>query len=509
MQKFFLTLGALICWIQAPGQIQVKSSSELAKEVYQKLTRAIGDQQLAYPELEIRPGRSRVATFNCKQHKIYLDNEAINICASYGNAQDDALAIILGHELTHFYKKHQGTNCETHFLVAKEDFKAQFVEEHEADVYGGFIAQMAGYLAIEKIIDPLFEDLYKAYNGAQRGVNYPPLAQRKQLMKEACIKVNQLRLMYETAQHSIAIGHYELGTGVLQAIKKDLHFRELYNSLGVAQLKLGMSMGSWNDYYYPLAIDYQHPFRDVENPAEVIAFQYQQAVESLEQAIKMGPSYLPAYLNLCSAYELSKRPVEARELLKQLQLLPLNAEERSQAKIIEAIFLAHDGGKEAAKLLLLSLLKQADLSPANASIIQMNLDKLQGKSLSKSSLQTVFDDQLLAYDLFSPVPSSFRLAFTQTILNKPFQLYFANNTTLGVFSGESSNIKLHFTNSPTFQTSKQISVGDPASKLLAAYSGQSSQKQLAVRGYHLVFPGRGLFFQMDENDRVICWGVYG
>jgi hypothetical protein len=61
------------------------------------------------PKLEIKRGKSckNVAYYNPSQRKIVIEECFIDLSKKFGKDSTVALAIIMGHELAHYYKEHE------------------------------------------------------------------------------------------------------------------------------------------------------------------------------------------------------------------------------------------------------------------------------------------------------------------------------------------------------------------------------------------------------------------
>src|SRR4029079_5421791 len=80
-----------------------------ADEVYRNLIRAVGDSRTP-PELRVVRGKSSVfdiAMFSPKQHRILVEERFLDVAHRLPTSDGPhALALILGHELAHFYRNH-------------------------------------------------------------------------------------------------------------------------------------------------------------------------------------------------------------------------------------------------------------------------------------------------------------------------------------------------------------------------------------------------------------------
>ena len=81
-----------------------------AKLVFNNLVQAYANGKSA-PLLEINPissGKSYIAQYSSKngKHVITVDEKVINLCYSFGKDSLSSIAVILSHELAHYYNDH-------------------------------------------------------------------------------------------------------------------------------------------------------------------------------------------------------------------------------------------------------------------------------------------------------------------------------------------------------------------------------------------------------------------
>ena len=98
-RRIFLLLLVSIPWISFGQRSYVET-------LYQKLASAFGEARTA-PELVIVPGKSDLIAgyFTSPSPTIKLDQKVLDICREFGKDSTNALAVILSHELAHFYRK--------------------------------------------------------------------------------------------------------------------------------------------------------------------------------------------------------------------------------------------------------------------------------------------------------------------------------------------------------------------------------------------------------------------
>ena len=79
---------------------------QTATKVFDDLVSAIGDGR-SPPAFRIVPrgaaGGMQVAWFDPTARSVSIQEETFDLCASLGIHENDALAVLLGHELVHYY----------------------------------------------------------------------------------------------------------------------------------------------------------------------------------------------------------------------------------------------------------------------------------------------------------------------------------------------------------------------------------------------------------------------
>jgi len=182
---------------------------EKANEIYQKLYEARGDKRFPPPPLVVSRGVQNVAYLEGDGQSIGIEEKAYKLLAAKGEDYlEKSLAAILGHELTHFFEKHQWRSG---FVESFKDldvgqrlkdmgFLESVNNEAQADYLGGFLAYSAGYDIFSNM--PAFFDLiYKNYNlnDSLMSKRYPSKEDRKALSQRSLEKVDELIDVFEVA----------------------------------------------------------------------------------------------------------------------------------------------------------------------------------------------------------------------------------------------------------------------------------------------------------------------
>lgn len=290
---------------------------EAANAVYQKLVAARGDFRYPAPTFKLSKANVEGAKMDFDDQAITLEEQAYDVCASFGQDRDAALAIILGHELIHFYEKHnwrksfvrdyQKLNIGSKLSTLQDDI----IHETQSDYLGGFLAYSAGYPLFDKGPD-LIKGMYTAYHLPDTISIYPSLQDRQALSAFTIKKLGLLIDAFNTANWLTALGEYANARKCYQYVLNNYQSREIYNNVGVTML-LQVLDEDRPRLFYPVELDLSsHASKGSSGFAKVREKLLQAAILQFDAAISLDPDYAPAYLNKACAYALLKDFTRAR-----------------------------------------------------------------------------------------------------------------------------------------------------------------------------------------------------
>jgi tetratricopeptide (TPR) repeat protein len=513
---------------------------EVAKEVFGKLVEAKGDKRLQVPEFIMSKKQRYVAWMNGKKGQIGLEEKAYDICVSYGKDSLDAIAALLGHEVTHYYEKHnwgsEFASAYTNMDISKQvksnskskEVKAQ--NETEADYLGGFLAHTAGYNTFG-IMPQFLQDVYEAYGLSEEIPGYPSLSDRSKLAMEAEERMQQLVGMYKTANHMVVMENFDIADKYFGFILKEFPSREIYNNAGVnaamAALSLVPDGEKESKFAYPLQLDGETRL-DIKTKGDIEAFGdaarkkfdalVSKAVKYFEQAKSLDPKYPTAYLNLACAYDLQGEHEDAQYWAKKAQRLAKkvgNKKTEGDAKIMRAIASFHLEEDEDGKEFLddveeeMAFSASAPLAEMNKYIyenngerpVPLNSGKKEANSFKKEkigkSLSSLMDE--VDFDAATQIEVSSSLNYT----HKPLD----NNSTITITATDDGAIFLHFTNGNyTGATNEGVTMGASRQDLKDAY-GNPAYVQETRTGQYIVYKKRKAIFHI-KNNQLAGWAVY-
>lgn len=350
--------------------IKAQSNAEKQiKEVYNNIVTAYGSAKPA-PKLLFYPNDKKALTpalyTTTPQPTIKVDLEFYKLCRTFEKDSSNALAIVLSHELAHYYNDH--TFCSDFaFAVRKNNQELaqklksvsksdKISRETQADYQGLFYAAIAGYNPFdtyEKTIDAI----YKSYQIPEVNPGYPTKTERKEMAVTVLQKTKDLYEKFKMALQLKEQKKYTEAITLFEEINTYFPSRENYNNIGTIKtlqaLELKVLTSEEYNYpkrfLYPLEIDNTSRLNqegtrssaDSSNKETLL----KSAQKDFEKAISLDPNYTTAFINLACVFDLLGNPEAAIGKIKEL---PKDKQEARNAKRILAIAYYHaDNEKKA------------------------------------------------------------------------------------------------------------------------------------------------------------------
>lgn len=493
-----------------------------AKKVYEHLLQARGDLRRQPPPFVMNRRERYVAWLDPRGPEIGLEEKAYDVCASFEEDVDNVIAALMGHELTHYYEKH---DWRRHFvsqfselevgkdLGALDDAKRN---EAQADYLGGLLAHSAGYAPFERMPE-LLDKLYSAYGLGSELPGYPSLTERKAMALGAQARLRELVRAFDMANYLVAIGAYGVALDYYNFILKEYQSRELFNNAGVCAFLAALDYFTDKEvpFFYPVELDLEGRSAGKGSPGDAERIRQQllnQALRHFRYAATLDEGYAPAQLNMGCTYALLgdyhraryRTEVEALQLAESQQdrkvvadchtLLGIIAAREGQAeeavphfdKAIElgSTMAAHNkvvlkGEKEAAK----------QTAPIAATLIQERMD---GVSLQQFAQDPTADDD-----------SQMLISETHTFYLKTWP---DKNSHIFIDISDEQYTFIHLPD-PEFEgeTSKGIRPGNGRAAVVDAY-GEPGRTIELTSGQLVVYDK--IFFELDREGKVKKWGLY-
>lgn len=261
------------------------------------------------------------AYYNPANNTINLGEGIYDLCVEFGADSLNAMAMVLGHELAHFYKDHGwgmafGTANED-LEVASKIYKLKLTSarktecEAQADYYGGLFGYMAGYKSLNVGPD-FFKKLYSAAKLPDVTNGYPTLQERMKIGENSKKMLEKLIAVFEAANMLTVTDDFERAASCYDHIITTFPSREIYNNAGVALALEAMKVYDVEKmkFYYPFSLDLDTRMDNAghkgmgEEKEEKIKRLLNEAKEMFQTAINMDKDYAPAYLNLAMITDL-------------------------------------------------------------------------------------------------------------------------------------------------------------------------------------------------------------
>lgn len=284
----------------------------IAQEILDDLVEAKGSLNRASPKLIMNNAEQRPASINLLDATITIEQKAYDICLSMGEDFKAALALLIAHELTHYYENH---DWKDHFLHAYgenlTESKSKLKEDHlgmelEADQLGGFLANMAGYNS-SGILEKLLPKLYEAYHLKPEGNSkYPTLEERISLALKGEEELGKMQYAFEMSNYLTAVGEYESAFNYLDyiVVKSKFQSREIHNNRGALLALSALTFFSQTEmpFIVPLEFDTDSRLSRRASNKEIREEYLNKAEASVKKALMVDKNYYPAYVNLASIY---------------------------------------------------------------------------------------------------------------------------------------------------------------------------------------------------------------
>jgi len=377
-----------------------------ANKVYERLVEARGDKRFLQPEFFIASSEQNGSFLTDDGLRIGLEEKTYDLCMELGEEEgENAIAAILGHELTHYYEKHQWRmrfmNEFAELVVAQRfmegDVLHRIESEAQADYLGNFLAYSAGFQIFEGLPD-FYDRLYQAYELEDTLEGYPNKADRKKLAILTLDKTKELVDVFEVGNLLIAIGRYDDALNFYKHILIQYQGREVYNNLGILTILSALKYFTSKELKYkiPIQLDYRIGFNafnkinleaystddyldsaTISGNSEKRIALLKEAIVYFDNAISMDTEYAPSYLNKACAYYLvgGKENISRAKLYAEIETKEkvLNNSKfkktLSDAIILLALLTEIEGNTDKAINMLESLNKTSALANYNLAVM--------------------------------------------------------------------------------------------------------------------------------------------
>lgn len=490
----------------------------MVEKVYRNLLAVARNQQTGtIPSIQVVQRKKNTAAYSPYSNTIKIEEPAYDLCASFGEYGNTALAILIAHEYIHFSKKHHGINGFACDYYSNTESLAHGTMEEEADFWGLFTAYLAGY-DVMKVAPDLLNAIYRHYEFAENMAGYPPLQIRKQLGISAIKKIEEYIQLYEAGNYLIAIGGYEEASYCYGTILQEYQSVELHNNMGLSLLYQALTIAPKSDYpfLYPVELDinsrlyrYQKPPFGFD-PKKLAQSYLQKAIQQFNAAIRLDPAYFSAKLNLAAAYEMLGQMDLAKNTVLSINNQHLSNIQQQHLWILKGIIAAREqqltnsreffqeANDHAIAQLNLKILN--GFSPPNAKdlpnmAITIDLDDVGDLRRINNFTTTIPLNNQLSSDYYQPKYQFEYQAFPHSVAWKIKRLRKMEQSILQV------------TKSPIAFTSEGLHIGSPLTDIKRLL-GEEGIYTTTATGQFLHFPNKGLIFLLNDKNIVVQWGKF-
>jgi tetratricopeptide (TPR) repeat protein len=307
------------------------------KLVFNQLVLAYGSSKPA-PHLDIvydKTKKIKPAEYITQSLKptIRIDAYLYTLCRTYGKDSLNAIAIVLSHELAHYYGDHlfcsdyayaiRNTNKTLAPELRNSSLSSRIEKETEADRNGFFYAAAAGFSPFGLQSD-LIDKIYTEYGLPDVQLGYPTKQERKNIARTSEEEANRLYGYFKTGLKALEDKKYDDAITAFEQANSKIPYRENYNNLGVAKTLKALEMkvlskGEFDTpkrFQYPLEVDNTSRLKKEgtrsSGDRQTMEILLVAAQKDFEEAIRLDPTYTKSHINLACVYDLQGKHLSAR-----------------------------------------------------------------------------------------------------------------------------------------------------------------------------------------------------
>lgn len=504
----------------AAGKVSIEDYRyQIIDSVLERLIDARGDRRLPAPKLVFNKGEKYVAWMDAESATIGLEAKAYEVCTSFGKDSLSALSMLLAHELTHYYEKHDWTR---HFAQDNEGLEAtqqiealdeRLKQEAQADQLGMFLALSAGFGPLA-LAPELLERIYDSYGLPAASDGYPEFSERQEIARQAREKVRRLSDVFHTASCLLAVGQYADASYYYDFLLRHFQSRELYNNSGVAKVLAALRLFDDEEQPlgYPVELDIETRLatqsRDPKaSPQELREGLLRSAIDDFEQAAALDSNYPIALLNRACAHTMLAEYEDARYFLSRAErLATAPAKTRSDIDVLRGILAYFDGDQEAA-------LEYSGLAADRGNALgAANRRRLEGQPAAR--VETVRNlvgveriDSLLLDRYVGELLIDEQQSVGEEIVCASRQL--DHSRILVNFIGNGYRVAVFHMTGEAYpgKTAQGLGIGASVDDVFTVYGQPQSTFELA-QGRMLVYPRQKLIFRVDRAGKLAGWIIY-
>ncbi|WP_155297223.1 hypothetical protein [Spirosoma aerolatum] len=424
------------------------------RRVYARLLRTIGNPVDA-PTLRVLPYTIGKPTgqlvYQADPAQIEIGEDVLDLCATFGDSAEAALACLLGHELAHFQYRHRSKQGFFSPIIGKNGSAADASENLEAiaDRSGVFTAYLAGYDAFG-IAPIIYKAFYDKFKKPDQLPGYPTKNQRLQMVTDTTIRVQELAQLFEIGEIRYLLHDFDGASRDFDALVSRYPSATTVNNLGA--IKLNQALGRMElardnqrlRYKFPVEFDSDNRLlasgrRDGTSYQQLLI----EAQKLFTNALLKHPTHQASALNLAITEYLLDNSEQARQTLLRY-FSPLSANAQLMMGIIQA-----DLGRinEARKAFKLAVANKAFRAVDNETYFE------EGQ---KPGWQQWFNQMMARYQLKEGASVSLPAWPDRALLAKYPPVLVLQGDVKVVHSGSLTSYQLRITSEPTTNETKNV-----------------------------------------------------
>jgi hypothetical protein len=521
--------------------ISVAEKDSIIRKIFNRIYDASGVLS-EKPEVKLSFQRGNAASYtpSKKMPVIAFENDALDVCLSFVDRRDDAIAFILSHEIGHhFTHRFWEGNYADFELSIKDSLVAKYglemrngkvsdrhvirtLQEIKADEKGNILLYMAGFSS-DNLAESLWRKIYEAYPGfSDTMACYPPLQDRLEIARIAETRARSFARIFELANYAVLINDYDFAVTQYNALlfEFDFYSREIYNNIGVVYYLKAMAEQGALDYIYPIELDLKARNDAVTTRGSLpksVRDHLAKARDYFKKAIQLDEGYATGYLNLgCILTILGEDYDGARSACKTVLKNSNNPVDVQNAKVVLALIdlKSDEGDKNRGRTLLEELVKNGcefarlnmlrleendagdSIEGAAAFAVENNEYKNSFKreminGMNPETLDSVEEERAQLVEYGNPLQQllSYNFEDASVLLNEGRYIFV---TTEKNYSGT---------------TALGIKIGSGVSEVKEKY-GRPHGIMATAQGTIYHYPGSSLIMLIDVNNKVSKWVLY-
>ena len=333
-----------------------KTADKQVRLVFNQLISVYGSAKPA-PELKVDKYTLPASYIANPKPTIKVDLSLYKLCQTFGKDSLNALAVVLSHELTHYYNDHTfcsdyafanfKSNATLKSKIGQSSYDARIEKESEADIKGFFYAAAAGFQP-HGLQELLIGKVYSAYKLADIQKGYPSKQERIVIAQNAEKTATQLYEHFKNGLTALENKQYDQAIELFNKANSQVPFRENWNNIGVAKARkaLAVKVGSKSEvenpsrFLYPLEVENKSRLlnertRSIDDTSEEMEKLLKEAQNAFEKALQLDPSFHKGRINLACVYDLQGKHNSA--IAEITEKLPAETKASNEAKRILAI----------------------------------------------------------------------------------------------------------------------------------------------------------------------------